>query len=224
MAVAIHGPSGGLDISGATAAPAQVLSPYKFVGAAGGLETGSVLSKLAATYTPGPSSQQIASGVYLAGAQTIAGDANLVAGNIVAGKTIFGVAGSAAAVSAFATTGATSLMSYSNNVLYISGYDMSNGGCLSIFPSSTLLPNTSLQILSFTLVVPPGDWGHQMWQMVYNSSSGDRALVSNFTMSADQYRCSCEYANTVSQITIPAASGMSLPLSGSGYVRCLITF
>ena len=55
--------------------------------------TGSIPSKGAATYTPGTSNQTIASGQYLSGAQTIKGDANLVAGNIVKGKTIFGVTG-----------------------------------------------------------------------------------------------------------------------------------
>ena len=57
--------------------------------------TASVTTKGASTYTPGTSAQTIASGTYLTGAQTIQGDADLVAGNIVAGKTIFGVAGSA---------------------------------------------------------------------------------------------------------------------------------
>ena len=57
--------------------------------------TASVTTKAAATITPGTSNQTIASGTYLTGAQTIQGDADLVAGNIVAGKNIFGVAGSA---------------------------------------------------------------------------------------------------------------------------------
>ena len=57
--------------------------------------TASVTTKAAATITPGTSDQTIASGTYLTGAQTIAGDADLVASNIVYGKNIFGVAGSA---------------------------------------------------------------------------------------------------------------------------------
>lgn len=57
--------------------------------------TASVTTKAAATITPGTSNQEIAAGTYLTGKQTISGDANLVAGNIVYGKTIFGVSGSA---------------------------------------------------------------------------------------------------------------------------------
>jgi len=55
--------------------------------------TGNIQSKAAATYTPGTSDQTISAGQYLSGAQTISGDANLVAANILSGKTIFGVAG-----------------------------------------------------------------------------------------------------------------------------------
>lgn len=57
--------------------------------------TASVTTKGAATITPGTSDQTIAAGTYLTGAQTIAGDADLVAANIVYGKNIFGVDGTA---------------------------------------------------------------------------------------------------------------------------------
>ena len=51
-------------------------------------------TKAATTYTPGTSNQTISAGTYCSGAQTIKGDANLVAGNIKSGVSIFGVAGS----------------------------------------------------------------------------------------------------------------------------------
>ena len=68
--------------------------------------TASVTTKSAATITPGTSDQTIAAGTYLTGAQTIAGDADLVASNIKSGVTIFGVAGglTAATVSQDAST------------------------------------------------------------------------------------------------------------------------
>jgi len=49
----------------------------------------------AKTWTPGATNQTIASGRYLTGTQTIKGDANLKAENIVSGVSIFGVAGTA---------------------------------------------------------------------------------------------------------------------------------
>lgn len=76
----------------------QVTAGYVSSGTAGSSSvslTASVTTKGATTFTPGTSNQTIASGTYLTGTQTISGDSNLVAGNIVSGKTIFGVAGSA---------------------------------------------------------------------------------------------------------------------------------
>lgn len=68
--------------------------------------TASVTTKAAATITPGTSNQEIASGTYLTGKQTISGDANLLASNIKSGVSIFGVAGSltSATVSQDSTT------------------------------------------------------------------------------------------------------------------------
>lgn len=76
----------------------SVTSGYVAVGTAGNSNvslTASVTTKAAATITPGTSNQTISSGTYLTGAQTISGDSNLVASNIVSGKSIFGVAGTA---------------------------------------------------------------------------------------------------------------------------------
>lgn len=55
--------------------------------------TKQLASQVAQTITPGTSDKTIASGRYLTGTQTIKGDANLVAGNIKSGVSIFGVAG-----------------------------------------------------------------------------------------------------------------------------------
>lgn len=74
----------------------QVTAGYISSGTAGNSSvslTASVTTKAAATITPTTSNQTIASGTYLTGTQTISGDANLVAGNIKSGTTIFGVTG-----------------------------------------------------------------------------------------------------------------------------------
>lgn len=52
-----------------------------------------ITKKAAETIVPSTTDKTIASGQYLNGAQTIKGDSNLVASNIISGKTIFGVSG-----------------------------------------------------------------------------------------------------------------------------------
>lgn len=76
----------------------SVTAGYVSAGTAGNASvslTASVTTKAAATITPGTTNQEIAAGTYLTGKQTISGDAQLVAANIVSGHTIFGVQGSA---------------------------------------------------------------------------------------------------------------------------------
>lgn len=74
----------------------QVSAGYVSSGTAGNSNvslTANVTTKSAATITPTTTNQTIASGTYLTGTQTISGDANLVAGNIKSGVSIFGVTG-----------------------------------------------------------------------------------------------------------------------------------
>lgn len=74
----------------------QVTAGYVASGTAGNSAvslTANVTTKGTATITPTTTNQTIASGTYLTGTQTISGDANLIAGNIKSGTTIFGVTG-----------------------------------------------------------------------------------------------------------------------------------
>ena len=84
-----------MDTSAGDAAAGDMLSGKKAY-AGGQLVTGNIQSKAAETYTPGTSDQTIQAGQYLAGAQTISGDANLVSSNILKNVTIFGVTGNLA--------------------------------------------------------------------------------------------------------------------------------
>lgn len=75
------------------AVAANVLSGKTFTASPGLKVAGTMVSKEAETITPGVDDQTIAANQYLAGAQTIKGDNNLVAGNIKKDVSIFGVTG-----------------------------------------------------------------------------------------------------------------------------------
>jgi hypothetical protein len=85
-------------VSGTQNVTPTVTAGYVSSGTAGtitvsGSATKQLTTQGAQTITPTTSNQTIASGTYLTGAQTIAGDANLVADNIKSGTSIFGVTG-----------------------------------------------------------------------------------------------------------------------------------
>lgn len=93
MAKGIMAGSGKGVPSGLNALPTDVLYGYSFIGADGTKKEGRAPSKAAATFIPSSVDQQIDSNQYLAGAQVISGDSNLIPSNIKKGVTIFGVTG-----------------------------------------------------------------------------------------------------------------------------------
>lgn len=104
-----------LTLSKTVSVTPSVTAGYVSSGTAGNSSvslTASVTTKGAATITPGTSSQTIASGTYLTGTQTISGDANLTAGNIKSGVSIFGVSGSLSAAT-ISQDGVTKVLSIS---------------------------------------------------------------------------------------------------------------
>ena len=102
--------------------PRITTSGYVSTGTAGNASvslTASVTTKAAATITPGTTNQTIASGTYLTGTQTIAGDADLVASNIVNGVQIFGVTGNVVLQNYYTGSSAPSSSTGSNGDLYL---------------------------------------------------------------------------------------------------------
>ena len=81
--------------------------------------TASVTTKAAATITPGTTNQTIAAGTYLTGTQTIVGDADLVASNIVSGVQIFGVTGNVVLQNYYTGSSAPSSSLGQNGDIYI---------------------------------------------------------------------------------------------------------
>ena len=105
----------------------QVTAGYVSSGTAGNSSvslTASVTTKAAATITPTTTDQTIASGTYLTGVQTISGDANLAAGNIKNGVTIFNITGNYAGSSVNVESNkAATLTGGTTEVTPSTGYD-----------------------------------------------------------------------------------------------------
>lgn len=83
-----------ITVSSAGLITASATQSAGYVAAGTKSATKQLTTQAAKTITPSTSNQTIAAGTYCSGTQTIKGDANLVAGNIKSGVSIFGVAGS----------------------------------------------------------------------------------------------------------------------------------
>lgn len=133
---AIQAISTGTNISDTTATASDVRTGKYFYTSSGIKTQGSIQDQSAQTITPTTSDQTIASGKYLTGAQTIKGDANLVAGNIKKDVSIFGVTGSyeggggsSATTVTFYDNGSGTAIFGGNYIAYIDGngdYQLTN--------------------------------------------------------------------------------------------------
>ena len=111
-----------------------------------------VTKKAAATYTPKTSDQSIAASQYLSGAQTIKGDANLVAGNIKSGVNIFGVTGTYAG-------GGSSGGNGNNNV---EAYAITDTNPSVSFKTAS----GTIKIWGYGTITSSGGWGGQTTSLV----------------------------------------------------------
>lgn len=121
-----------------------------------------VTKKSTATYTPSTSNQTIAASQYLSGAQTIKGDANLVAGNIKSGVSIFGVTGTYAG-------GGSSGGSGNNNVEAYAITDTSHS-------VSFKTTSGTIKIWGYGTMTSSGGWGQQTTSLI--AFAGDKYYKS----------------------------------------------
>lgn len=117
-----------------------------------------VTKKSAATYIPKTTDQSIASGQYLSGTQTIKGDANLVAGNIKSGVSIFGVTGTY-------TGGGSSGGSGNNNV---EAYAVTSTNPSVSFKTAS----GTIKIWGYGTITSQGGWGGQTTSLI--AFAGDK--------------------------------------------------
>lgn len=137
-----------LTLTKAVSITPSVSAGYISSGTAGNVTvalTASVTTKAAATITPGTSNQTIASGTYLTGTQTIAGDADLIASNIKSGVNIFGVAGT---YSGLDTSDATATASdiVSGKTAYVNGREVEGSLVVQTYYTGSTTPGSSLGI------------------------------------------------------------------------------
>ena len=113
--------AGKVDPAG-TAVAGDVLSGKTFINSTGKTVTGTMANRGGAqTVTPGTSNKTLNAGYY-SGNITVAGDANLIAANIVSGKNIFGVAGTATASSLGGRRYATGITKSSSSTIAFVDY------------------------------------------------------------------------------------------------------
>lgn len=105
--------------------------------------TASVTTKAAATITPSTSNQTIASGTYLTGTQTIAGDVDLVAGNIKSGVNIFGVTGTYSGLDTSDATASASDIN-SGTTAYVKGQKIIGEQVINRYYTGSSAPASSL--------------------------------------------------------------------------------
>lgn len=123
-----------------------VTAGYISTGTAGNVSvslTASVTTKAAATITPSTSNQTIASGTYLTGTQTIAGDADLVPGNIKSGVDIFGVTGNYSGLDTSNAT-ATAADIVEGETAYVDGRMITGNLVIQTYYTGTTAPASSL--------------------------------------------------------------------------------
>ena len=192
--------------------------------------TGSITSKSAQTYTPSTTDQTIASGQYLSGAQTIEGDADLIAGNIKSGVSIFGITGTyegstTAIVESPLQNGGTeiiltgvdlSLDTVSANVL-LSGYTAHDSTGTQITGSVAAKTASDITVSGDTVTVPAGAYASQTTKSVASGTAGTPSATKG-TVSNNSVTVTPSVTNTAGYISGGTLAGTAVTVSASELV------
>lgn len=188
--ILMQGTGGGADLDLVTAKASDILLGKVIIGPDGEPLTGTIPTIAARTITPGKSNQVINSGQYLGGNITVAGDADLVAANIIYGKNIFGVAGNANVLKSWSgsATSSSSTMSFNTSTGSANKYyiEVSNHGFRKILAAHANLHTGWSDIFS----AYDGIYGG-----VFMSSGTPPALSAKFTTSLFQMPVPSRSAN-----------------------------
>ncbi len=184
----VSGGSGGVKLQSKTVSPSEstkTVSPDSgydglskvTVNAISSTYVGSdVTKKSAATYTPKTTDQSIASGQYLSGTQTIKGDANLVAGNIKSGVSIFGVTGTYAGSGSSGGSGNNNVEAYVVTSTSPSVSFKTTSGTIKIWGYGTMTSSSGWGGSSTSLIAFEGDKYYK--SAVYGSPSSTSLSLS----------------------------------------------
>lgn len=181
-----------------------------------GKVTQSIPTKAAATYTPGTANQTIGAGQYLSGAQTILGDANLIPGNILSGKSIFGVPGNVITGKRFAT-GTMPFPSDSGEFFYYNGDRKKRGEYKAVFSGLTFKPN-------FIIITNLSDgiiYSMLTVYMVTDTNFGEIIYVAPYDYNENS-KITCTYR--VADPAYVSGTGFCLPVRFSANTRELVFY
>ena len=184
------GGSGSVSLQSKTVSPSESTQTVKPDSGYGGLSqvtvnaisttyVGSgVTKKAAATYTPSTSNQTIAASQYLNGAQSIKGDANLVAGNIKSGVSIFGVTGTYAGSSSGSSSGSNNVEAYHVTSTSPSVSFKTSSGTIKIWGYGTMTSQSSWGGQTTSLIAFAGDKYYKSAMYGGPSSTGLNLSIS----------------------------------------------
>ena len=202
------------NVTGSSSVTPTVSAGYVSSGTGGtisvsGSSTYQLTTQAAQTITPGTQNITVASGRWLTGAQTVSGDANLVAANIANGVTIFGVQGTHAGGTDTSDATATSADLLSGKTAYAKGVKLTG-----TIPTKT---STDLSATWSNVTIPSGYYASAITKAVTAGTAGT-PTASKGTVSNNQISVTPSVTNTSGYIAGGTKTGTAVTVSASELV------